>query len=67
MWTLEDIAIADIIFQAWKNRQLGLAFLKAGPDDATLLLGQGTESSWSIGPRCPRVLQVLSTMSDSSQ
>ena len=30
-------------------------------------LGQGTVSPWSIVPRCPRVLQVLPTMSDSSQ
>ena len=28
-------------------------------------LGQGTVSPWSIVPRCPRVLQVLPTMSDS--
>ena len=30
-------------------------------------LGQGTVSPWSIVPRCLRVLQVLPTMSDSSQ
>ena len=30
-------------------------------------LGQGTVSPWSIVPRCPRVLLVLPTMSDSSQ
>ena len=28
-------------------------------------LGQGTVCPWSIVPRCPRVLQVLPTMSDS--
>ena len=28
-------------------------------------LGQGTVSKWSIVPRCPSVLQVLPTMSDS--
>ena len=28
-------------------------------------LGQGTVSPWSIFPRCPRVLQVFPTMSDS--
>ena len=30
-------------------------------------LEQGTVSQWSIVPRCPRVLQVLPTMWDSSQ
>ena len=30
-------------------------------------LGQGTVSPWNIVPRCPRVLLVLPTMSDSSQ
>ena len=30
-------------------------------------LGQGTVSQWSIVPRCPRMLQVPPTMSDSSQ
>ena len=30
-------------------------------------LGQGTVSQWSIVPRCPRVLQVFPTVSDSSQ
>ena len=30
-------------------------------------LGQGAVSPWSIVPRCPRVLLVLPTMSDSSQ
>ena len=41
--------------------------VKVGPDDATLLfLGQGTVSpQWSIVPRCPWVLQLLLTMSDS--
>ena len=28
-------------------------------------LGQGTVSPWSIVPRCPRVLLILPTMSDS--
>ena len=39
--------------------------IKVGSDDAILLLG--TVSPWSIVPRCPWVLQVLPTMSDSSQ
>ena len=40
---------------------------KVSPDDAPFLLRQGTVSPWSIVPLFPRVLQVLPTMSDSSQ
>ena len=40
---------------------------KVGPDDATLLFGTRDSVPWSIVPRCPRVLHVLPTMSDSCQ
>ena len=43
-----------------------ISFVKVCPDDATLLLGtRDNVFPWSIVPRCPRVLQVLPTMSDS--
>ena len=41
--------------------------LRVGPDDSNLLLGTRTVSPWNIVPHCPRVLQVLPTMSYSSQ
>ena len=39
--------------------------LRSGQTMQLCSLGQGTVSPWSIVPRCPRVLQVLPTMSGS--
>ena len=55
-----------ILWIAWDERT-NLVQLEVCPDDATLPLGQGTVPPWNIVPRCPRVLQVLPTMSGSSQ
>ena len=48
----------------WLPRPISI---KVCPDDAMLLLGQGTVSPWSIVPRCTRMLQVLPTNEDNCE